>query len=71
MSQTDLARVGRALRRAGLDGVAVGELNGSLLLEGTLPDWADVVRAGSVAAAHRGALSPCGQPSGPARPAPC
>ncbi len=54
MSQTDLARVGRALRRAGLGGVAVGELNGSLLLEGTLPAWADVVRAGSVAAAHRG-----------------
>ena len=54
LSQTDLGRVRRALRKAGLDGVSVGELNGSLLLEGALPAWADVVRAGAVAAAHRG-----------------
>ena len=56
-SEKDRARVRRALQKAGLAGVTVGEQNGSLLLTGTLARWDDVVRAGQIAAARRGSYA--------------
>jgi glycerol-3-phosphate dehydrogenase len=45
-----LARVRRALDREGLQGVAVREDRGAVVLEGELPTWEDRVRAGFAAA---------------------